>query len=79
MSAPRDVDRLLVVDDVDFGCSAGFAVLAQYVETELSGGDAADDFPGLAAHLRACPACREDYVGLLEATRLFGAEGAPPR
>ena len=79
MSAPRDVDRLLVADDVDFGCAAGFAVLDQYVETELAGGDAVGDFPGLAAHLRSCPACNEDYVGLLEAARLFGADDEQPR
>ena len=79
MSAPRDVDHLLVVADADFGCAAGFAVLDQYVETELAGGNAAADFPGLALHLRSCPACREDYIGLLEAAKLFGAEDAPPR
>lgn len=79
MSAPRDVDHLLATDDVDFGCAAGFAVLDQYVEAELAGGDAAGEFPGLAAHLRSCPACREDYLGLLEATRLFGAGDEPPQ
>ena len=39
MSESRDLDRLLVVEDVDFGCAAGFAVLDQYVEAELSGGE----------------------------------------
>ena len=29
-------------------------------------------FPGMALHLRSCPACRADHDGLLEAVRRFG-------
>jgi hypothetical protein len=64
-------------DDVDAGCAAGFEVLHRYVESELSGGDPARELPGLDAHLRRCPACREDYLGLLSVAREFG--GADPR
>jgi hypothetical protein len=72
MSQPPDIDELLSVERVDAGCAAGFEVLHEYVEAELAGRDPAVQLPGLAAHLRSCPACREDYVGLLEAVRQFG-------
>ena len=41
------------------------AVLAEYVEGELAGRRSESSFPALAAHLRNCPACAEDYEGLL--------------
>ena len=78
MSEPRDIERLLAIDIVDAGCAAGFAVLHLYVESELAGHDPARDFSGLAAHLRTCSGCREDYLGLLEAARRFGSVEPPP-
>ena len=78
MTEPRDIDHLLAIDVVDAGCAAGFEILHVYVESELAGGDPAREFSGLAAHLRSCSACREDYLGLLEAARRFGAEDVPP-
>jgi hypothetical protein len=60
---------LLAVDPEDPGCDAGFEIIAQYVELELAGEDAAARFPGLAAHLRSCPGCRIDHDGILEAAR----------
>jgi hypothetical protein len=44
-------------------------VIAEYVEVELAGRNAEDLFPGLATHLRNCPACAEDYEGLLALVR----------
>ena len=38
----------------------------------LRGEDPATRFPGTAAHLRACPGCRADHDGLIEAARRFG-------
>ncbi len=78
MTEPRDIDHLLAIDVVDAGCAAGFEILHVYVESELAGGDPVREFSGLAAHLRSCSACREDYLGLLEAARRFGAEDVPP-
>ena len=75
MSDPRSLADLLGSgdpDEVDAGCAAGFEVLHRYVESELAGGDPARELPGLAAHVRRCPACREDYQGLVEAVREFG-------
>jgi anti-sigma factor RsiW len=56
--------RLLGSGDTDAGCDGGFAVLAEYVEGELAGRDVRTLFPAVAAHIRNCPACADDYRGL---------------
>jgi hypothetical protein len=61
---------LLLAEDGDAGCDAGIPILDQYVELELRGEDPALRFPGTAIHLRACPGCRADHDGLLEAARI---------
>jgi hypothetical protein len=35
------------------------------VERELAHGDAAEQFPGVAAHLSSCNPCVQDFEGLL--------------
>lgn len=75
MSTDPDLENPLPGDTVDAGCAASFDVLHRYVEDELSGGRPAQSQPGLAAHLRSCPACRADYQGLLDAAELFGDAG----
>ena len=72
-----DLEGLLAADPVDAGCAAGFEVLHRYVEDELAGRKPAHTYPGLAAHLRSCPACRSDYLGLIEAAEQFGVAGPP--
>jgi hypothetical protein len=78
MNPDEDVFELLEAQTVDVGCSAGFEVLHQYVESELSGGNPEHELPGLAAHLRSCPACRDDYSGLVDAAKRFGNERPTP-
>jgi len=39
---------------------------------ELAGEEPARVYPGTAIHLQACPGCRADHDGLLEAARRFG-------
>jgi predicted anti-sigma-YlaC factor YlaD len=70
-----DLDAMLRAESVDAGCAAGFEVLHRYVEEELAGGQAAQSHPGLAAHLQSCPACRQDYLGMVEAAEMFGDAG----
>jgi len=53
----------------DSGCDGGFAVLAEYVERELEGANVRDLLPAVAAHLRNCPACSDDYEGLVALAR----------
>lgn len=74
MSSDRDldVDGMLAADSVDAGCAAGFDILHRYVDDELAGGEPARAHPGLAAHLASCPACRQDYLGMIEAAQMFG-------
>ncbi len=72
MRTPRDIEALLSESTVDSGCAAGFDVLHSFVEEELTGKDPTGSQPGLAAHLRSCPACRQDYLGLRDAVTRFG-------
>lgn len=67
MRKHRTLDELLVADPLDRGCDAGYPVIDEYVELELAGVDPALRFPGVAAHLTSCSACRADHDGLLEA------------
>jgi hypothetical protein len=69
MTQKVTLNDLLRADARDLGCSAGLDVIDQYVELELDGKDPAQRFPGLAAHLRACPACQLDHEGILHAAR----------
>jgi predicted anti-sigma-YlaC factor YlaD len=57
---------VLAVDPRDAGCGATRAVLDRYVEAD----DARAQFPGVAAHLAACPACRTEHDGLLALIRV---------
>ena len=67
MSEFEQIEMLLSADPDDPGCDGAFAVLDVFVEEELAGLDAGSRHPSIAAHLRACPACRDDYRGLLSA------------
>jgi len=50
------LDRFLQTDPRDVGCAAADA-------------SAAERYPGIAAHLRACGPCGEDFDALLAAMR----------
>ena len=70
MNGRDSLTRLLGTPGQDSGCDGGMAVIAEYVELELAGSDAEHLFPDLAAHLRNCPACAEDYEGLVALVRV---------
>ena len=61
------LDRFLRTDPRDVGCGQAMEMLHVYVELVASGGPAAQRYPGVAAHLRACGPCGEDFAGLLAA------------
>jgi hypothetical protein len=65
--------RLLGPKEPEVGCDECFALLDQYVELELAGEDADAALPGLRAHLKGCPACREEHESL---RALVGGEQA---
>ena len=69
MNHDDQLTRLLGSSGEDTGCEGGMAVLAEYVEVELAGRNPDELFPGLATHLLNCPACAEDYEGLVALLR----------
>jgi hypothetical protein len=56
--------RLLGPGEPEVGCDACFDQLDRYVELELAGADVDAELPGLRAHLKGCPACREEHESL---------------
>ncbi|RZS79405.1 hypothetical protein EV189_3759 [Motilibacter rhizosphaerae] len=65
MSAWPDLEGFLTTDPLDVDCDVVAAVLHVYVEQVLAGADVATTMPGVAAHLRVCSPCIDDYEGLL--------------
>jgi len=69
MSEPNGLERFLTTDPVDPGCAKALEMLDAYVDMLLAGGAPEEKFPDIAAHLRDCGPCAEDFEGLLEAVR----------
>ena len=67
MSEWDRLDQFLRTDPRDVGCDEAMAVLHLYVDLVVAGGDPAERYPGVAAHLAACGPCAEDFTGLLAA------------
>lgn len=74
MTERDQVVRLLGTASEDAGCERTFALLAEYVESLLKGRAVDELFPAVAGHLRNCPACAEDYEGLLALARQQSGE-----
>jgi hypothetical protein len=65
---PAALDRFLQTDPRDVGCAEAMDLLHLYVELTVADAAAARQrYPGIAAHLRACGPCGEDFDGLLAA------------
>ena len=60
-----NVNQLFGPAGPEVGCDECFEQLDRFVELELSGADADAALPGLRAHLRGCPACREEHESLV--------------
>ena len=73
---PR-VDRFLRTDPRDVGCEEAMELLHVYVELVAARRPAQRTLPGIAAHLRACGPCSEDFEGLLAAITARRAERTP--
>jgi hypothetical protein len=61
------LDRFLRTDPRDVGCAQAVEMLHVYVDLVAAGGDAEERYPGIAARLRACGPCGEDFEALLAA------------
>jgi hypothetical protein len=62
------LDNFLRTDPRDVGCAQAMDLLHLYVD--LAAADPAEArrrYPGIAAHLRACGPCEQDFQGLLHA------------
>jgi len=73
-TGPPWLDDLLGADPGDAGCDLAFHVLDRYAEAELNEMGPDNRFPGVAAHLRRCEACHQDYRGLLAAVEGLHAQ-----
>jgi hypothetical protein len=67
MNEREMLEQFLRTDPRDVGCSEAMAVLHVYVDLVVAGQDAADRYPGVAAHLAACGPCGDDFAGLMAA------------
>jgi hypothetical protein len=67
------LDRFLRTDPRDVGCAEAVEMLYVYADLVAAGAPAEQRYPGIAAHLRACGPCDEDFEALLAAVR--DAEG----
>ena len=63
------LDRFLRADPRDVGCAEAMEILHVYVDLVAAGEPAEQRCPGIAAHLRACGPCGEDFEALLAAVR----------
>jgi hypothetical protein len=69
VSRPIELDKFLRTDPRDAGCGQAMEVLHVYAELVAADPAAAERYPEVAAHLRACGPCAEDLEALLEAIR----------
>ena len=75
MNSWSALDRFLRTDPRDAGCAQAMELLHVYAELAVSDrGEAARWYPAVAAHLRACGPCAQDFEELLAAIR---GEAAP--
>jgi hypothetical protein len=59
--------RFQQADPRDVGCAEAMQMLHVNAEMVASGAQAEQRYPGIAAHLRACGPCGQDFEGLLAA------------
>ena len=72
MNGRPALDRFLQTDPRDVGCAEAMDALAVYVDLVAAGAPAEQRYPGIAAHLRACGPCGEDFEALLAVVRDAG-------
>ena len=61
------MERFLHTDPRDVGCDQAMEMLHIYVDLAATGENPEERYPGVAAHLRACGPCEQDFEGLLAA------------
>jgi hypothetical protein len=66
--------RLLGPAGSEVMCEECFALLDEYVDSELAGQDADRRLPGMRQHMQGCPACYDEHESLRDLVRL-GSHG----
>jgi hypothetical protein len=61
------LDRFLRTDPRDVGCEQAMEMLHLDADLGPTGAPTEQRYPGIAAHLRICGPCGEDFEGLLAA------------
>ena len=69
MNGWQALNDFLRTDPRDVGCARAVKMLHMYAELTAAGAPAEQQYPGIAAHPRACGPCGEDFEGLLAALR----------
>ena len=69
MNGWSELESFLRTDPRDVGCAQAMEMLHIYAERVAAGDPAERRYPGIAAHLRACGPCGEEFEGLLAAIR----------
>lgn len=64
------LENIQNTQEEEISCTECFDLVSQFVEVELSGGDAAARMPQLKQHLDQCPACRAEYETLRDLQNL---------
>jgi len=64
------LDGFLRTDPWDVGCAQAMEMLHIYAELAAAGAAVEERYPGVAAHLRACGPCGDDFDGLLAAVHV---------
>jgi hypothetical protein len=67
MNRDSALQRFLATDPKDVGCEQALELLHIYAELVASDAAAQERYPGIAAHLKACGPCSQDFDGLLAA------------
>jgi hypothetical protein len=67
MNNGQALDRFLHTDPRDVGCAEAMEMLHVYADLVAQDAPASERYPGIAAHLRACGPCGEDFEALLAA------------
>ena len=70
MNQSKDMMRKLIkqialAQERELDCGEVFAVLDQYTEAIIAGGDVQEQFALVIQHLELCPDCLEEYEALL--------------
>ncbi len=73
----RWVKQIRNTQAVEIGCSACLEQISQYVDMELTTGQAALRMPQVKQHLDQCEVCSEEYHVLRELARMEREDGLP--